>query len=448
MLTELKKYINEHKLFDINDKLLLALSGGLDSVVLAHLLVSGGYDVAFAHVNFQLRSDESEEDEAFCKDLASKLGKPFYTIRFDTKKIAEQDKKGTQETARTLRYTWFESLKKENGFQYIVTAHHLNDAVETSIFHLAKGAGLQGLSGIPLKKGNVVRPFLFATREKISAYAEKKKITWREDSSNSTDKYSRNLIRHQVVPVLKQINPSLEATLERSMSVFYHSQILINSYFENFFEKELIQTSKDEFKISIEAMTEFRHKNLSSFYLLKKIIPTFSALEKNDIDGLFTAESGSFRVVEDWIFLKDRSYLIVYKREQNAPFQSYTIESFSQKVIFPNGKILAMKVIPTVEVNFSKDKNIAYFDESALNFPLKYRKWQDGDSFKPFGMKGKRQKISDLLINLKYSLLEKENVWVLCDANEEIVWVVGSRNTEMGRVTKSTKNVLVLEIGD
>ena len=244
MLEDFQRFIQQEQLFLSEEKILLAVSGGMDSMVMAHLFREAGFRFGIAHCNFQLRGEASDADAALVKSVAAQWQIPFHTICFDTEIEAANQKKSTQLFARELRYTWFERILQEFDYQYIATAHHLNDSLETVLYNLAKGGGIRALHGIPIRQGNIIRPLSFASRKLIEEYARAHQIPYREDASNQSDKYSRNLLRHQVVPVLKTINPSLEGTFENSLSAIREAEYLFDWAIAAFREKLL--TSKKE----------------------------------------------------------------------------------------------------------------------------------------------------------------------------------------------------------
>lgn len=432
MLNQFKINILKNNLFNKTDKLLLAFSGGVDSVVLANLLKQTDYQFELAHCNFQLRGDEANGDTAFCEAFAKQLNVPIHIIYFDTKEYAQEHKLSIQMAARELRYHWFDNLRDNYDFNYVLTAHHANDTVETLLVNLIRGTGIKGLRGIPEKENKRVRPLLFATKNDVLNYALKNKITYRDDSSNQETKYKRNFIRHEIVPELKKLNPTLEQTIISSTQFFKQSYDIVKAFSEQKF-KELCNEKNDELTINIKALLDEPQKETLLYEWLntkgfntKQIQQLCDLLlQQGNIGKLFN--SSTHRLVID------RTYIYVKKIKLNDDKQAYRIENSNDTKHLP----IALKIEKTSTVTFSENKNTICIPNNNALFPLILRQWKQGDYFKPFGMKGNK-KLSDFFKDQKLNQFEKENVWLLCN-NEHIIWVVGYRLDERYRITESDK---------
>jgi tRNA(Ile)-lysidine synthase len=446
MLQKLSNIIAKKFPFLKDKKLLIAISGGIDSVVLTQLLSTLNFDISLAHCNFNLRGKESDVDEIFVKELAKKLTIKCFTISFETNKIARENKESTQITARNLRYGWFQEIIKEHHFDYVLTAHHADDNLETFLINLTRGSGLDGFTGIPEINGNIVRPFLKFSREEVLCFAKENNISWREDQSNASTKYVRNKMRHQVLPVLKEINPSLLETFSKTLANLQESKQLVADRIEAISKESVqpLETSKDEncFKIDIKKIQELSNPKAYLFQLLKE----YHFTEFTDIYKLLSAQSGKQVFSKTHVLLKDRHFLILYQRDAASDvlqMQGKTFQIAENTVAIKHPIHLTFEEISTKSI---PTKNTIYVSKKHLKFPLIVRKWQNGDYFYPSGMQGKK-KISKYFKDEKVSLLEKQNKWLLCDANNAIIWVVGMRkdNQYQTATTASTYFKITLQ---
>ncbi len=444
MKAELQEHIN-HKFSFLHDKnLLIAISGGIDSVVLTHLFHRLKFTISLAHCNFSLRGKESNEDEAFVKELGEKLQIHTYSIKFDTEAYAEEKGISTQMAARDLRYDWFQKIAKENNIDYIITGHQKDDVLETFLINLTRGTGLDGLLGIPEIQGNIVRPFLLFSRNEILVYAAKKKIPWREDRTNSSIRYVRNKIRHKVVPVLKELNPNLLDTFYNTLENLKETQQIVKDRIQNIKEK-IIQLHKNELHFSIPEIKKLSNPKIYLFELLKE----YGFTAWNDVADLTDCQSGKQVFSKTHRLLKDRDVLILSEILQQEEIEHFEIPKDTSEISIP----IALK-LETVDTPFDTknhpnkvleelvfdDNTSISIDYDKLEFPLILRKWQKGDFFFPIGLNGKK-KVSKFFKDEKISLTDKENVWLLCSKND-IVWVVGKRLDERFKVTKSTSKIL------
>jgi len=437
MQKQFVQYINQQKLFSDTNTLLVAVSGGVDSIVLLHLLVQGNYKVKLAHCNFNLRGNESDNDEHFVKQLAKDLNIQTHIISFDTINYAKKNKLSIEMAARDLRYSWFNELLVENNYKYIVTGHHLNDSIETLFLNLARGTGYNGLTGISPKNGVVVRPLLFATRQAIENYAADNKLSYRNDSSNESEKHLRNIVRKYIIPAFKQLNPSFEQVMTNNFSHINEAATLLNSYFDSF-ASESLKNNNNNIEIPFSKLLSKEPLKIHLYQLIKDFGFNNDAVIK--IIDAFDANPGKMFYSESHCLLIDRASIIITEKTRNEK-QCFFINSLSD---FNNLPIkIRTEKLDGNDFEMIKKSNFACIDFSKLNFPLELRKWEQGDSFHPLGMTQKK-KISDFLIDTKVNRLEKENVWVLI-SNNEVVWVVSKRLDNRFKVTEETKDVLILE---
>jgi tRNA(Ile)-lysidine synthase len=421
MLQKLSNLIQQNFPFLKDKKLLIAISGGIDSVVLTHLLSTLNFDISLAHCNFNLRGTESDLDTVFVKDLAKKLAIHCFTTSFETERIAKENKESTQIAARNLRYSWFQEIRQENKFDYILTAHHADDNLETFLINLTRGSGLDGFTGIPEINGNIIRPLLKFSREEIEVFAKEEKISWREDHSNTSTKYVRNKIRHNILPVLKEINPSLLDTFSRTLGHLQESTQIISDRIEAVSQKVVLK-EKDILKFRIDEIQQLSNPKAYVYQLLR----AYSFTEFNDVYNLLSAQAGKQVFSKTHVILKDRDFLILSKREVASKRQE------AQELEFHISKNTAQITDPIhltfeeVAVQEIQNKSTIYVSKESLKFPLIVRKWQNGDYFYPTGMTGKK-KLSKYFKDEKLSLLEKNNTWLLCNNNDAIIWIINRR---------------------
>ena len=429
MLQKFQNHINQNLSFLQGKKLLLATSGGIDSMVLLDLCYQLKLDIRVAHCNFQLRGAESDEDEKFVKEQCEKLDVLVYVNHFDTKMFAEQQKLSIQVVARNLRYEWFNTLLINNNYDYIFTAHHLDDSLETFLINFTRGSGLDGLTGIPQQNGNVVRPLLPFSRNEIVAFAKENNIKWREDSSNASDKYLRNKLRHDVIPVLKELNPNLLPSFENTISNLQQAQSLVNDASQMVYKQVV---SEDEtIKIDISKLIKYQNHDAYLYQWLSE----YGFTDWEVVYDLIDAQSGKQVFSETHILLKDRFYLILFPKKNDHEPIHFWIEKDQKEVKFP----LKLSFCKADDISVEPTTTI-FVDEEKLQFPLEIRKWQEGDLFFPIGMTGSK-KLSKYFKDEKFSLLDKANTWLLC-SNHQIVWVIGKRQDERFKITETTTHTL------
>ncbi|MCH4823668.1 tRNA lysidine(34) synthetase TilS [Gramella lutea] len=413
-------------------KLLLAVSGGVDSVVLAHLCHEAKLDFSIAHCNFNLRGEESDADEKFVVDLADSLEVEVYTESFDTLNFAENHKISVQMAARELRYEWFSELSSSVQFDYTLTAHHANDNLETFLINLIRGTGPEGLTGIKAEKEEIVRPLLGFSRKQIEAYARKKHYKWREDSSNASDKYLRNKIRHHIVPVLEDLNPQLLDSFAKTQQHLQESLDLVEDYLSLLYPK-LVKKDKYGYAIDIEFLKKVPNQKQILYQLLK----SFGFSEWNDVYDLLNAQTGKLVLSDTHRLIKDRNKLLLTEQNGNSVSKEYSLGKEEELVMIPGMGTLHINEVKKID---KASNSCIFVPERKLEFPLKIRKWKKGDFFYPFGMKGKK-KLSDFFKDEKFSLPEKEHAWILC-SGEEIVWIINHRADDRFAVEKSDSKIL------
>ncbi len=428
MLTKFQHHITTNFPQLKDKKLLLAVSGGIDSMVLWDLFQQLNYDIVIAHCNFQLRGKESDDDENFVKVESEKSKVKSYFIRFDAENYSREYKLSIQLAARKLRYDWFQELLIENQLDYLLTAHHLDDNVETFLINFIRGTGLEGLTGIPAQNGNIIRPLLPFSRLEIENYALENKIQWREDLSNASDKYFRNKLRHDIVPILKELNTGFLDSFQNTLHHLHQAESLVDDASKLVYEK-VVEEKDNRLEIHLKPLFEFKNYIAYLYQWLKNY--GFSAW--NDIYDLVEAQSGKQVFSETHILLKDREKLILSERKSTDKSEVFIIESIESKVNIP----LKLRFSKAVNI-FETHSNCIFVDENKLKFPLTIRKWQEGDYFYPSGMNGKK-KLSKYFKDEKYSLLDKENQWLLC-SEDQIVWVIGKRADNRFTSKETTQN--------
>jgi len=435
MLQKFQNHINANFPFLNGKKLLLATSGGLDSMVMVDLLNKLSFDIAIAHCNFQLRGIESFEDQNFVRNYAETNEITLFLTQFDTEAFAKDFKLSTQIAARELRYSWFYELLETENYDYILTAHHADDNLETFLINIVRGTGLDGLTGIPAQNENVIRPFLIFSRQEIENYAKENNVEWREDSSNASDKYMRNKIRHHLVPVLKDLNPDFLSSFQKTQIYLQETKTMAEDAAIMVYQ-QVAKEQGNQIHFDLNQLKKLPNFKSYFYHWLKEF--GFSAWE--DIYDLVESQSGKQVFSNEFRLLKNRDFLILSPINHSDEREEYYIEKNQKEVNFP----LNLSFCKVADISLVPNTTI-FVDEDKLQFPLVLRRWMEGESFRPFGMGGKSKKVSKFFKDEKLSLIEKENSWLLCSGNQ-IVWIVGVRQDERYKIENTTKNILKIRL--
>jgi len=441
MLDAFQKYLSEliaaEQSIEIQPRsFLLAVSGGLDSVVMTELFRLAGYHYSIAHCNFQLRGKESEGDEDFVRQLAAKTNVPFYSIRFETEKFCTENNVSVQMGARQLRYDWLEETRQKSKSGYLVTAHHADDAIETFFINLLRGTGISGLHGIKARNENIIRPLLHFYRREIEDFAGKNKLQWREDSSNATDKYERNKIRHNLLPAIEEINPRARQAITETIANIGNTEAVLNNSV-HMVTHDFIKMEGEREYIHFSFFKELLHPSEYLYETIKKV--GFNYEQCKQISESISGQPGKIFLSATHRLIIDREYLIIEPLQLITEDSSFEIEREQTDLSTGTHKYIFEIVERTADFKIPMDEEDAALDFEKLVFPLKIRKWQAGDRFYPLGM-NKQKKVSDFLIDNKVSLAEKDRVYVLVSGSD-IAGVVGYRLDERFKITKGTKKV-------
>ena len=433
MKNKVQKFISEKSLFIREEKLILGISGGADSVCLMHVFLELGYSFELAHCNFNLRGEESDADEYFVKDLAKEHQLKVHIKQFDTLVYAAENKISTQMAARDLRYAWFEKLRIKSKAKYLAIAHHANDDVETFFINLVRGSGLKGFLGIKEKNNAIVRPLLSVSRLEIEQYLKDRGLVFREDSSNASVKYLRNKIRHELIPLLAQMNPSIQQTVKDEMRILDGVAQIYASKVEEV-RKDLTQEKNGIVQLEISALLALNPLHGYLYELLSAY--GFYAVEA--ISKALQGQSGKqfFSSTHQLVVDRENIFISLLNKENEV----FEITEKTISLVYPleiNFKVMADKTI-------IYDNNIAQLDVEKLKFPLTLRKWKEGDKFMPLGMK-KFKKLSDFFIDSKFSIIDKQEQWLLC-SGVDIVWVLGCRIDERYKLESNTKKVYIAQL--
>lgn len=413
---------------------LIALSGGVDSMVLTHLIKSMNFPMSVAFVNFKLRGKESDDEEVFVRNWTKENNIKLFTKSIDTEQFAKDNKLSIQVAAREIRYTWFAELMQENDFDFVLTAHHLDDSIESFLINLNRGTGMEGLKGIPERNNKVIRPLLTFSRGEILNYAKKQNVVWREDSSNQSDKYIRNYFRNRILTEWEKLNENYRNAFALTMKNLQAGAALLDDYIQ-IIKNEVWNENDEVISIDIKKMEKYPH----SAEILYQLLKDFGFTQWEDIVDLQIAQSGKYVASASYQLTKDRSHLLLTKVT--------TSEKSGQKIkagddSFELERSLYRMILSPVNEDYKNAQtNEAFIDYDKLKFPLILRKWRAGDAFYPLGMRG-LQKLSNFFINQKVALPEKEKIWLLCDADNQIVWVVNYRIDDRFKISKSSRQML------
>jgi tRNA(Ile)-lysidine synthase len=477
LLQRFKDYIYQNNLFHSKDKLLLGVSGGVDSVVLCELCKQAGWDFTIAHCNFQLRGGESERDEQFVKNFGEKYKVEVLVKKFDTETYAKEKKLSIQVAARELRYNWFNELLTPNPIaigsklqtpNFLLTAHHLDDNIETMLMNFFKGTGIAGLRGILPKQdlpaerqglpadrqGKIVRPLLFAKKEELLAFAKENNLNWVQDSSNESDKYSRNYFRHHLIPLIQKIYPDAENNLTDNLQRFRDIELLYQQSIDQH-KKKLIEQKGNEFHIPVLKLKKSEPLHSIVFEIIKDF--GFHAAQVNEVIDLLDSDTGKYVASASHRVIKNRNWLIIAPVaaaeaniiliEEGTKFIEFAPDSYQdgslQFEMLPASDLPAGRQgspLPTCLPTGKAHHSVVMLDSKEVKFPLILRPWKTGDYFYPLGMK-KKKKLSRFFIDQKFSKTDKEKVWVL-EMDRKIIWVIGHRMDDRFKITDKTKRIL------
>lgn len=436
VVEQLLNHINRYALCKTTDKIFLAVSGGLDSMAMFHLFKEAGFQVAVAHCNFQLRGAEANSDEELVRVTCLKHNVPFFVKRFDTTDHATQRGISIQMAARELRYAFFNELLQTHGYDYVATAHHFNDSIETIFINLVRGTGIGGFTGIAGKNGKIIRPLLFATRKMLLTYATSHNLSWREDSSNISDDYQRNFLRHQIIPRLQELNPNFEETFRDTHERLLGACDLTKAFLKRF-QSSALQILDHQTTIDIRKIRQSESPSVILWELIKDFGFNFDQCRQVVRDH----QPGKVFFSTSHQLLIDRQHYIIEKKEDST-FRSVSIET-GERTVGNSQFILTFKEVFYTEFQLVKNPTIAQVDADQLQYPLIWRTWRAGDYFMPLGMR-QEKKLSDFLIDLKIPFNNKADITVL-ESGGDIVWVVGFRINDRFKVTPHTKRILIIE---
>jgi tRNA(Ile)-lysidine synthase len=435
---EFRRYIEENNLVKNTDRVLLAVSGGIDSMVMAHLFISWKYETGIAHCNFNLRGRESDKDEIFVRNFALANDVPFFSVKFDTTGFATEKGISIQMAARELRYRWFEEIRLKHNFHFISVAHNLNDNVETFLINLTRGTGIAGLTGMNLRHDNIIRPLLFASRSAISDYCDTNNIEYREDQSNSETKYTRNKFRHIIIPQFKEINPSFETTITETAERLKEIHEIVTGHIA-WLRERVASRRENSIAFRISLLQEVSPKRTLLYELFRPY--GIGKGQLDDLVNLINGKTGSQMYTSGYRLLKNRRELIVTRIVDDKE-NTCEIASVDDFLKFP-GCISAKKIKIKAGFKIPESPGIACLDADLVTFPMVIRGWKHGDSFYPLGMKQKK-KLSDYFVDRKYSITDKENCRIL-ESGGKILWIINDRIDNRFKIKPSTKNALIIE---
>jgi tRNA(Ile)-lysidine synthase len=436
---EFVKYIADNMLSGGSDRILVAVSGGIDSMVMVHLFLSTGANTGIAHCNFNLRGEESDGDERFVRQFAAGKNIPFYAGNFDTSAFAAEKGISIQMAARELRYRWFEKIREENGYHFIALAHNMNDNIETFLINITRGTGIAGLTGMKPKHKRLIRPLLFATRNSIADYAKENGIAFREDRTNADVKYIRNKIRHTIIPLFREINPSFDLTISETAEKLGEINEMVSAFISPIREKA-ISHRDNQFVIKLKEIPDMPYRRTLLFELFRPF--GIGQGQLDDLERLSSGRTGNQLFTAKWRLIRNRNEIIAVPRviHRDDYYEIGSVDEFGAIPWIVSSSIKWIMDGYTIPASV----NIACLDFVKISWPLIIRSNSAGDYFYPLGMRSKK-KLSDFFIDRKYSLPEKEKKLVLESAGQ-IVWVIGDRIDNRFRITATTRRTLIIEI--
>ena len=435
MLEVFQTYIRDEKLFSETDRLILAVSGGADSMVMLKLFQQSGYGFCVAHCNFKLRGAESDGEEVFIRDYCGEHGIELFVQTFETREYAQLEGISIEMAARELRYNWFEQLRRDLDYHYLATAHHRDDLIETMLINLSRGTGIRGLSGIRAKNGTIVRPLLFASREELLAYAEKAKLPFRHDSSNDELIYQRNIIRHQIIPLFETINPAFRKNAAKTAAILKETASIYQQKLDEIADEVTI-VEQGLIRLHINQLKGLQPQGTLLFGLLHGY--GFNGGQVQEIVASMDGDAGKSFYSKSHRLVKDRDDLIVTELPE-LPTQRFYIEQDCPSISEPISLTLEA-IAKNPSFRFSTNPRVVDLDYARLQFPLILKRWEQGEYFVPLGMSGMK-KLSDFFIDEKLSIPEKQAAWILY-SGKKVVWVIGRRIDDRFKITRDTQQVL------
>ncbi|NDW18937.1 tRNA lysidine(34) synthetase TilS [Dysgonomonas sp. 216] len=433
LLGKVKNYIESQNLLSPNSIIIIGLSGGADSMALLSILTNLEYNCIAAHCNFHLRGEESNRDERFVEGYCQYKNIPYISTSFDTYAYMKEKSVSLEMAARELRYNWFETIKEEHNADYIAVGHHQDDSIETVLINLIRGTGIRGLTGIPPKNNQIVRPLLCLSRHEILDYLNENKIPFITDSTNAENIYTRNKIRLEIIPLLEKINPSAKEAISRTSE--YLSEV------ETIYTEHVCNITNQVFdgrKIDIELLLKEKGAKTILFEILHPL--GFNSDTINNIFNSISGLSGKTFYSDNFRLIKDRNFLIINEQTYTSDNTEYEVQ-FTNTYISNPIELRFSKHIKEDILEITRDKNTLYADLSKITYPLQIRKWKLGDKFVPLGMKGSK-KLSDYFSDRKFSIVDKEDVWLLCSADNKIIWIIGERMDDRFKITEKTSDIL------
>lgn len=440
MVEQFLKFISKENLFHSSHRIILAVSGGADSMLMMHLFVNAGFQVAVAHCNFNLRGQESDNEEQLVADYCDRKNIPFYSQHFNTAEFALQEGISIEMAARDLRYAWFNTLLDQLNYDYLATAHHQDDVIETFLINLSRGSGIKGLSGIQPKAGRIIRPMLFTSHDEIVNYCHRMSIDFLTDSSNLETVYKRNLIRHEVLPLLEKVNPAFRKNALKTIANLHETGLIFQQRMSEI-KEDVYAENPNGAMIHIEKLLTLNPLRTILFELIRHF--GFQAEQTDAILSSLNKESGRQFFSENYRLVKDREYLIITPH-LSAHDKVFYIEQDCNKISFPV-QLSIEKLERSPDFRFSTLPRVVDLDMDQLVFPLLLRHWHEGEYFQPLGMKGLK-KVSDFFIDEKFSIPEKENAWILA-SGDHLVWIVGKRLDDRYKITNRTKRIMRIRLG-
>ncbi len=439
MLQRFENFISKNSLFNKEQPLLLGLSGGADSICLFHLLQKGGFNFSVAHCNFQLRGEESNGDEKFVLELAERYKVKVFSIRFDTKAVSLKEKKGIQELARDLRYKWFKDLMKQHHFEYLLTAHHQTDNLETMLINALRGTGIKGLHGIPLNESNIVRPLMFTKRDEILAYLSKNGHTYREDISNASDYYLRNQIRHSVLPELNKVQPEAEQRFFETSQKVKAFELMCESIIKEKWEG-MIESMDGNLKIDLNALNKLEYQALFLFNNLQSYGFSWPQIE----DILNVSQIGKRVISNEYVLIKERDFLQLQLLESVLDSEVVIVNK-EDNVFKIGGQSIEIHILINNFIPDFTQKDTLFINVDNLSFPLSLRLWQDGDRIRPLGMEGYK-KVSDILTDKKVENSKRPSFIIVQQYDKELIALLPLVISENHKIEANTKSILSISI--